>query len=35
MKGDRGKAIAVDDVQRVTRTYLSAPTVVRLEPSPR
>jgi predicted Zn-dependent peptidase len=29
------EAVTVDDVQRVARTYLGSPTVVRLEPSPR
>jgi zinc protease len=29
------EAVTVDDLLRVARTYLSAPTVVRLEPSPR
>ena len=29
------EAVTADDVQRVARLYLSSPTVVRLEPSPR
>jgi zinc protease len=29
------EAVTVDDVQRVARIYLAAPTVVRLEPTPR